>query len=218
MFFQRWILAPRDPVPLYLTERLPNTSRRVSPTRMPELQPTDADSLRAFHHLAADVRSLSQGIAASAGEPRLVRGYVETSEVLETYRPLCVRVRRVCTESDRTSLVQTCRIVIASGSEPVGRRTEEVVARYQRVEEDLRSYTTLNNRQVNHRDVFEAWLDAAIFGAFDASDSSYRSLFDECGKAVEGIAVRITESVSRCVLDLDELVSEVLAADTPHQV
>lgn len=177
---------------------------------MPELKPTDADTLWAFHRIAADVRSLLAEIGESAGDTRVVGGYLDTSDVLEAYRPLCIRVRRVCTESDRVSLLRTCKVVTEVGSEAHRNRATKIAACYQVSMKDLGASTTLNDRQVPHREVFEAWLDAATFGTFDASDSRYRSLFEECGKAVEGIAVRITESVAECIVQLDDLVAEVL--------
>jgi hypothetical protein len=80
--------------------------------------------------------------------------------------------------------------------------------------EYMASHTILNDREVGHREVFEAWMDAVIFGEFGDKDQGYRRLLAECGKAVEGIAVRLTEAIAERILELDEVIALVLGEPT----
>jgi hypothetical protein len=93
------------------------------------------------------------------------------------------------------------------------KRVSEVAAKYDKILQYLDSSTTLNDRQISHREVFEAWLDASIFGDFAGKDRRYGALLTECGKAVEGIAVRLTEMIGNHVLESDDVVAHVLGQE-----
>jgi hypothetical protein len=89
-------------------------------------------------------------------------------------------------------------------------RLVEVTARYEKVMAYMDSHTILNDRPVEHRKVFDAWMDAVIYGEFGDKDQQYRALLAECGKPVEGIAVRLTEAIADRILDLEEVIIAVL--------
>jgi hypothetical protein len=174
------------------------------------IDPADLDVLLTFRRLAADARNGLEKIRARNGNLRMVGGYVESGDILEAYRPLCIPVRRAYRDSDRASFVRVCRLLEAAGRSDVASRLSELTARYEQVRNDLDSHTILNDRPLEHRLVFDAWMDAVIFGSFGGKDKPYVKLLAECGKAVEGVAVRITEAIAALMLELDEVVAEVV--------
>ncbi len=174
------------------------------------IDPTDLDVLLTFRHLAADARAGLEHVKAKGGDLRMVRGYVESGDILESYRPLCIPVRRAYRDSDRASLVRVCRLLESVADPAVTSQLPELIARYERVREDLGSHTILNDRPLEHRIVFDAWLDAVIFGSFGGKDKPYQKLLAECGKAIEGVAVRITEAIAARMLELDDLVGSIV--------
>lgn len=173
----------------------------------------DEGTLHTFRSLAQDVRAGFEKIKEASGELRVVHGYLESKDMVEAYRSLCLPVRRAYKESDRVSFRRICAALQQSDTASVLDGVSQAAARYDKVEADLNSTTTLNDRQVPHREVFDAWLDASIFGEFAGKDKKYRALLDECGKAVEGIAVRITELIANQVLELDDVVADALGEE-----
>ena len=174
------------------------------------MDPADIDILLTFSHLADDARTALQQVRQIKGEVRVVAGYLEAGDVLESYRPLSIPVRRAYRESDRAAFLRVCQILTATGAAELVDQVAEVKSRYDDVMRDLSSHTTLNDKPLEHRLVFDAWLDAVIFGGFGGKDKKYRALLEECGKAVEGVAVRITEGIAERMLELAPLVSETL--------
>jgi hypothetical protein len=172
------------------------------------LDPADLDVLLTFRVLAKEARASLEQVKSAAADPRMVGRYVETGNVLETYKPLCIPVRRAYRDSDRASFARVCHIL--ENTEGSGPRLRDVSAGYDAVRKDLDSHTILNDSPLGHRIVFDAWMDAVIFGSFGGKDSAYRKLESECGKAVEGVAVRITEAIAERMLELDELVAEAV--------
>jgi hypothetical protein len=170
----------------------------------------DESTLQTFRSLAEEIRTGFREMKEASGELRVIHGYLESKDTVEAYKSLCLPVRRAYKETDRVNFLRTSQLLGESISAGVKERLAAVVAKYKDVLGDLSSYTILNDRQVQHRDVFEAWLDASIFGDFAGKDQKYRALLDECGKAVEGIAVRLTEAIANRVLELDEVIGEAL--------
>jgi hypothetical protein len=170
----------------------------------------DESTLQTFRSLAEEIRTGFREMKEASGELRVVHGYLESKDTVEAYKSLCLPVRRAYKDTDRISFLRTSQLLGESVSAGVKERLAGVVAKYKDVLGELSSYTILNDRQVQHRDVFEAWLDASIFGDFAGKDQKYRALLDECGKAVEGIAVRLTEAIANRVLELDEVIVEAL--------
>lgn len=174
----------------------------------------DETSLRTFGSFAEEVKAGFAAVQESSGELRVVHGYLESKDILAAYRPLCLPVRRASKDSDRLSFRRTCKILQEAVSGETAERLAEVVDKYDRVMAYLESHTILNDRQVQHREIFEAWLEAVIYGDFGDKDHAYRALLDECGKAVEGIAVRITEAIAERILELDDVIALVLDEPT----
>ncbi len=170
----------------------------------------DESALQAFRSLAEEVRTGFKEMKEASGELRVVHGYLESKDTVGAYKSLCLPVRRAYKETDRVSFMRTCQVLRESEVAGVQDKLAAVMAGYQVILKDLGSYTILNDRQVQHRDVFEAWLEASVFGDFAGKDKKYRELLDECGKAVEGIAVRLTEAIGNRVLELDELIADTL--------
>jgi len=174
----------------------------------------DESALQAFRSLAEEVRTGFREMKEASGELRIVHGYLESKDTVGAYKSLCLPVRRAFKETDRVSFLRTSQVLGESEIAEVKERLAAVVAGYNEVLKDMASYTILNDRQVQHREVFEAWLEASVFGDFGGRDKRYRALLDECGKAVEGIAVRLTEAIGNRVLELDELIADVLGQRT----
>ena len=170
----------------------------------------DATTLRTFRSIADEVRAGFASVQEASGEMRVVHGYLESKDVLASYRPLCLPVRRASKDSDRMSFRRTSRMLQESTSPEVLERLADAVERYETVMEYLASHTILNDRPVQHREVFDAWMDAVIYGEFGDKDKEYRKLIAECGKAVEGIAVRLTEAIAERILELDDVIALAL--------
>lgn len=177
----------------------------------------DATSLRTFRSLAQEVKAGFATVQEASGEMRIVHGYLESKDILASYRPLCLPVRRASKDSDKMSYRRTSRILEGATSPEVTERLAEAVGRYDRVMAYLASHTILNDREVQHTEVFEAWMDAVIFGEFGDKDQEYRKLLAECGKAVEGIAVRLTEAIAERILELDDVIALALGEPTREQ-
>lgn len=174
------------------------------------MEAMDATALRTFRSLADEVKTGFAAVQESSGEMRIVHGYLESKDILAAYRPLCLPVRRASKDSDRMSFRRTCRMLRESASEEVAERLADVSERYEKVMTYMASHTILNDRPVEHHEVFEAWMDAVIYGEFGDKDQEYRKLLAECGKAVEGIAVRLTEAIAERILELDDVIALVL--------
>ena len=174
----------------------------------------DATSLRTFGSIAEEVRAGFSSVKEASGEMRVVHGYLESKDILVSYRSLCLPVRRAAKESDRMSFRRTIRLLQESSSAEVSDRLVDVVERYDKVMAYMGSHTILNDRQVEHREVYEACMDAVIFGEFGDKDQEYRKLLAECGKAVEGIAVRLTEAIAERILELDDVIALELGDTT----
>jgi hypothetical protein len=171
------------------------------------METMDATSLRTFRSMAEEVRLGFSSVQEASGEMRVVHGYLESKDILVSYRPLCLPVRRASKDSDRMSFRRTCKRLEESASKEVLERLADVSERYDKVMAYLASHTILNDRPVEHKEVFEAWMDAVIFGEFGDKDQDYRKLIAECGKAVEGIAVRLTEAIAERILELDDVIA-----------
>ena len=167
----------------------------------------DATSLRTFRSLAEEVRAGFASVKEASGEMRVVHGYLESKDILASYRSLCLPVRRASKDSDRMSFRRTGRVLQESSSAEVSERLVDVAERYEKVMAYMASHTILNDRPVEHREVYEAWMDAVIFGEFGDKDQNYSKLIAECGKAVEGIAVRLTEAIAERMLELDDVIA-----------
>ena len=174
----------------------------------------DATSLRTFRSIAEEVRAGFSSVKEASGEMRVVHGYLESKDILASYRPLCLPVRRASKDSDRMSFRRASRMLQESTSGEVSKRLVDVAERYEKVMAYMGSHTILNDRPVEHREVFEAWMDAVIFGEFGDKDQNYRKLIAECGKAVEGIAVRLTEAIAERILELDDVIALELGDTT----
>ena len=173
----------------------------------------DEGLLHNFRSLADEVRAGFREMKEASGELRVIHGYLESKDTVEAYRSLCLPVRRAYKDTDRVSIRHTCEALRKSESAELTGRVDQATKAYDSILEYVNSHTILNDQQLSHRRVFDAWLDASIFGDFAGKDKPYRALMDECGKAVEGIAVRLTEMIGNHVLELDEVVADALGEE-----
>ncbi len=174
------------------------------------LSPTDENTLRMFRNLADEVRKAQVAIKEASGEMRIVGGYLESKDAVATYKILCLPVRRAYLARDRVCLTRVHEILATIQDPAIAARVAQVSGNNDKVREDVNSTTILNDRPLSHSEVFDAWLEAVIFGNFGGKDAIYNELLNECGRAIEGIAVRITESIADGILETDALVAEVL--------
>ena len=178
------------------------------------MEAMDTTALKTFRSLAQEVKAGFSAVQESSGEMRVVHGYLESKDILDAYRALCLPVRRTSKDSDRMSFRRTCKMLRESDSEEVAERLADASERYEKVMAYMASHTILNDRPVEHHEVYEAWMDAVIFGEFGDKDQEYRKLLAECGKAVEGIAVRLTEAIAERILELDDVIALALGEPT----
>ena len=166
------------------------------------LSDSDRNTVRIFRRIAREVRAALSIESTTHTEARMVGGYIETDNVLEHYRPLCIPVRRAYLESDPGSAFRVDRIIREAHIE--SEAVTRAGASFATATEDLNSHTILGDDRMKHREIFDAWLEAAIFGDFADRDSRYKEQLAELGKPVEGIAIRLTEEFARAIVDLDD--------------
>ena len=75
------------------------------------IDPADLDVLLTFRRLAADVREGLVRVRSGGGHVHMEAGYVESDDVLEAYKALCIPVRRAYRDSDRASFSKASTVL-----------------------------------------------------------------------------------------------------------
>jgi hypothetical protein len=171
---------------------------------------SDAEVVRAFRRQAADVRRALSAASAESAPLRVVGGYIETEGWLRQTRRLSVPIRRIHLPHDKASFPRSCQILERHDDEAIAAGARAAGDAYRAFLAELEIQTTLGGRKITRGEMLRAWLDASVF--YDSHDKSqpYDELLDEMGKAVEGIALHLTEQLSAAVLELDEVAARAL--------
>lgn len=174
------------------------------------VSPSDGEVVRAFRRQAADVRR-ALGASDRASAPlKVVGGYIQAEGWLQQTRRLSVPIRRIHLPHDKASFLRSCQILerdddpaIAAGARAAGDAYRAFLA-------ELEVQTTLGGRKIARGEMLRAWLDAIVF--YDSHDKSqpYEEMLEEMGKAVEGIALHLTEQMAATVLELDDVAARAL--------
>jgi len=171
---------------------------------------SDAEIVRAFRRQAADVRRARSRPAPPPAPLKVVGGYIETEGWLQQMRQLCVPIRRIHLPSDKASYVRSGRILAQHDDPDLSAGAAAANDAYKAVLAELEVETILGGRKVRRGDMLKAWLDAAVF--YDSHDKRkpYEQMLEEMGKAVEGIALHLTEEMADAVLALDVVAAQAL--------
>jgi hypothetical protein len=172
--------------------------------------PSDAEVVRAFRRQAADVRRARSRPAPPPAPLKVVGGYIETEGWLQETRQLCVPIRRIHLPSDKASYIRSGRILAQHDDPEISAGATAANDAYRTVLAELEVETILGGRKVRRGDMLKAWLDAAVF--YDSHDKRkpYEHMLEEMGKAVEGIALHLTEQMADAVLALDLVAARAL--------
>jgi hypothetical protein len=174
------------------------------------VSPSDAEVVRAFRRQAADVRRALSAPGPASAPLEVVGGYIQAEGWLQQTRRLSVPIRRIHLPHDKASFLRSCQILerhddpaVAAGARAAGEAYRALLA-------ELEIQTTLGGRKVARGEMLRAWLDASVF--YDSHDKSqpYEEMIEEMGKAVEGIALHLTEQMAAAVLQLDEAAASAL--------
>ena len=171
---------------------------------------SEAEVVRAFRRQAADVRRALRSAPPQAQPLKVVGGYIETEGWLQQTRRLCVPIRRIHLPHDKASFLRSCQILERHDDEAVATGARAAGDAYRAILAELEVQTTLGGRKIARGEMLRAWLDAAVF--YDSHDKRqpYEEMLEELGKAVEGIALHLTEQISAAVLQLDEVAARAL--------
>jgi hypothetical protein len=187
--------------------RLPNVEK------LSEMLLSDSEqaTIRVFRRNAQDARTALA--AAGGGDQRLrvVDGYIESEGGIESFRRLCVPVRRAILANDNAFIGRTAGIIEQAARIPDYKEAAAtVLAKYNALQTDLTAGSLLGGRRVSHGELLRLWLDAAVF--YDNTDKRrpYEELLHEMGRAIEGIAMSLTTEVGTVVLAMDDFVADWL--------
>ena len=182
---------------------------RIDPDTMP-FTPSDAEIVRAFRRQAADVRRARNRPAPAASPLKVVGGYIETEGWLQETRQLSVPIRRIHLPSDKASYVRSGRILAQHDDPAIAAGAATANDAYRAVLAELEVETILGGRKVRRGEMLKAWLDAAVF--YDSHDKRkpYEQMLEEMGKAVEGIALHLSDEMADAVLALDTVAARAL--------
>jgi len=172
--------------------------------------PSDAEIVRAFRRQAADVRRALRAQDPEAGPLRVVGGYIEAEGWLQKTRLLCVPIRRIHLPHDKASFERSCRILSEHPDAELAAQARAAGAAYRTIRDELEVQTTLGDRKMTRGEMLRAWLDAAVF--YDSHDrrKPYEEMLEDLGKAVEGIALHLTEQLAAVVVELDAVAARAL--------
>lgn len=174
------------------------------------LTSSDAEIVRAFRRQAADVRRARTRPPAPAAPLKVVGGYIEADGWIHQTRRLCVPIRRVHLPHDKASFISSCRLLMQHDDDEIAEGARVAGGAYRAILDELEVETILGGRTIRRGEMLKAWLDAAVF--YDSHDRRrpYEQILDEMGKAVEGIALHLTEQIADAVLELDEMAARAL--------
>jgi hypothetical protein len=172
--------------------------------------PSDAETVRAFRRQAADVRRALSAQNPEAKPLRIVGGYIEAEGWLQETRRLCVPIRRIHLPHDKASFERSCRILAQHTDPEIATGATAAGAAYRGILDELDVQTILGGRRITRGEMLKAWLDAAVF--YDSHDKRkpYEEMLEELGKAVEGIALHLTEQLAEVAVRLDEVAARAL--------
>ena len=175
------------------------------------LSETEQATVRVFRRNAQDARTALA--AATGGDQRLrvVDGYIESEGGIESFRGLCVPVRRAMLSHDNAYIGRTASIITQAARIPEqATAAAAVLAKYEALQGDLNAGSLLGGRRVSHGELLRLWLDAAVF--YDNTDRRrpYEEMLREMGRAIEGIAMSLTTEVGSVLLAMDDFVADWL--------
>ena len=171
---------------------------------------SDAEIVRAFRRQAADVRRARNRPAPAASPLKVVGGYIEAEGWLQQTRRLCVPIRRIHLPTDKASFVRSGRILAQHDDAEIAAGARAANDTYRALLAELEVETILGGRKIKRGEMLKAWLDAAVF--YDSHDKRkpYEQMLEDMGKAVEGIALHLTEQIADAVLALDQMAARAL--------
>ncbi len=171
---------------------------------------SEAEVVRAFRRQAADVRRALKATAPQAQPLKVVGGYIEAEGWLQQTRRITVPIRRILLPHDKASFLRSCQILEKHDDEAIAAGARTAGDAYRGLLAELEIQTTLGGRKITRGELLRAWLDAVVF--YDSHDKRqpYEEMLEDLGKAVEGIALHLTEQTSEIVLQLDEVAARAL--------
>lgn len=175
------------------------------------LSDSEQATVRVFRRNAQDARTALA--TATGGEQRLrvVDGYIESEGGIESFRRLCVPVRRAILSNDNAFIGRTASIIAQAARIPDYKEAAAAtLAKYDALQKDLTAGSLLGGRRVSHGELLRLWLDAAVF--YDNTDKRrpYEEMLHDMGRAIEGIAMSLTSEVGTVVLAMDDFLADWL--------
>ena len=165
----------------------------------------DAEIVRAFRRNAVHVRNALRVLQDEERKGvRVVDGYIQEEGWVERYRRVSTPVRRAAMENDKASLQRTLAILERAEGPDAVAAVAGARHTFDQVQAELDSVVSLGGRKIPRREMFRAWMDAAVF--YDSTDKQrpYEELVAAHGKAIESMAAQLTEEYAAAVIAVDE--------------
>ena len=181
------------------------------------LSETEQATVRVFRRNAQEVRTALASLGGGDQQLRVVDGYIESTKGIETFRRLCVPVRRAILVNDNAYIGRTASIIAVAARIPMyAEAASAMIAKHEALQSELASGSLLGGRRISHGELLRLWLDAAVF--YDNNDKRrpYEEMLREMGRAIEGIATGLTNEVASVMLAMDDFVADWL--DEPRGV
>jgi hypothetical protein len=175
------------------------------------LSESEQSTLRVFRRNAQDARTALASGGGSGQRMRVVDGYIESEGGVESFRRLGVPVRRAILANDNAYIGRTASIIALAARIPAyAEAASAVIANHDSLQNELASGSLLGGRRVSHGELLRLWLDAAVF--YDNNDKRrpYEEMLREMGRAIEGIAMSLTNEVASVMLTMDDFVADWL--------
>jgi hypothetical protein len=175
------------------------------------LSESELATVRVFRRNAQDARTALATATGGDQRLRVVDGYIESEGGIESFRRLCVPVRRAMLAHDNAYIGRTASIISQAARIPDYAESAAVIlVTYAALQSDLTAGSLLGGRRVSHGELLRLWLDAAVF--YDNTDKRrpYEEMLREMGRAIEGIAMSLTTEVGTVILAMDDFVADWL--------
>lgn len=175
------------------------------------LSEAEQATVRVFRRNAQDARTALAATTGGDQRMRVVDGYIEVEGGIDSFKRLCVPVRRAILANDSAYIGRTAGIIALAARIPdYAEAAAASLVKYNALQSDLTAGSLLGGRLVSHGELLRLWLDAAVF--YDNTDKRrpYEEMLREMGRAVEGIAMSLTTEVGTVILAMDDFVADWL--------
>ncbi|HYT73861.1 MAG TPA: hypothetical protein VEL79_03845 [Vicinamibacterales bacterium] len=127
----------------------------------------------------------------------------------ESFRSLCVSVRKVYQEKEPAFFYRVHNIVARYGDDQVRKQAVKVRDAYQLVLRGEGMECRIGDKIVPHEEFFETWLNGYTFHQDDRTAGPYEGFRElGLGLAVDAIVQKVALQLAGCILELDDVIAD----------